>query len=140
MAAGTFGEPQHADDENWEWVEIRSRHRLRPGMFVAQVTGRSMEPMIPDGSYCLFASPVEGSRQGKTVLVQLRDAVDPETGERFTVKRYESEKVQVDDSWRHTKITLKPLNTEFEAIELSDVQEGQVGVIAECVEVLDRSP
>ena len=137
MAAGTFGEPQHADDENWEWVEIRSKHRLRPGMFVAQVTGRSMEPMIPDGSYCLFASPVEGSRQGKTVLVQLRDAVDPETGERFTVKRYESEKVQIEGSWRHTKITLKPLNPEFEAIELTDVQEGQVQVIAECVEVLE---
>ncbi|HKZ01557.1 MAG TPA: type I restriction enzyme endonuclease domain-containing protein [Pyrinomonadaceae bacterium] len=137
MAAGTFGDPQHVEDENWDWVEIRSKHRLRPGMFVAQVTGRSMEPMIPDGSYCLFASPVEGSRQGKTVLVQLRDAVDPETGERFTVKRYESEKVQQDDSWRHAKITLKPLNPEFEAIELADVQEGQMQVIAECVEVLE---
>jgi len=137
MAAGTFGKPQHIEDENWEWVQVKSKHRLRPGMFVAQVTGRSMEPMIPDGSYCLFASPVEGSRQGKTVLVQLRDSVDPETGERFTVKRYESEKVQIGDSWRHTKITLKPLNPEFEAIELADVQEEELKVIAECVEVLE---
>jgi len=137
MAAGTFGDPQYVEDENWEWVEIRSKHQLRSGMFVAQVTGRSMEPMIPDGSYCLFASPVEGSRQGKTVLVQLRDAVDPETGERFTVKRYESEKVETDDSWRHSRITLKPLNPEFEAIELADLQEGQMRVIAEGVEVLE---
>ncbi len=136
MAAGTFGDPQHVEDENWEWVEVRSKHRLRSGMFVVQVTGRSMEPMIPDGSYCLFASPVEGSRQGKTVLVQLRDAVDPETGERFTVKRYESEKVQSEGSWHHTKITLKPFNAEFEAIELTDVQEGQLQVIAEFIEVL----
>ncbi len=37
----------------------------------------------------------------------------------------------------HTKVRLKPLNTEFEAIELADVQEGQVQVIAECVEVLE---
>ncbi len=137
MAAGTFSDPQHIEDENWEWVEIKSKHRLRPGMFVAQVVGKSMEPAIPNGSYCLFSAPVEGSRQGKTVLVQLRDAVDPETGERFTVKRYESEKVETDDSWRHTKITLKPLNPEFEAIELADAQEEELRVISECVEVLE---
>ena len=98
-----------------------------------------MEPMIPDGSYCLFAAPVEGSRQGKTVLVQLRDAVDPETGEQYTVKRYESVKIETDDSWRHARITLKPLHPEFEAIELVGAQEGQVTVIAECVEVLDTA-
>ena len=49
-------------------------------MFVAQVVGKSMEPVIPDGAYCLFASPVTGTRQGKTVLVQLRNGADPETG------------------------------------------------------------
>ncbi len=136
VAAGAFGDPQHLDDENWDWVEIVSKRRLRPGMFVAQVVGKSMEPAIPDGSYCLFAAPVEGPRQGKTVLVQLRDNVDSETGERYTVKRYESNKVAEDDSWRHTTITLRPANSEFAALELTDVQEGQVQVIAECIEVL----
>ncbi len=136
VAAGAFGDPQHLDDENWEWVEIKSNRRLRPGMFVAQVVGKSMEPAIPDGSYCLFAAPVEGSRQGKTVLVQLRDAVDAETGERYTVKRYESEKVGSDGSWSHSKITLKPVNPDFYSIELIDVMEGQLKVIAECIEVL----
>jgi len=37
---------------------------------------------------------------------------------------------------RHSTITLKPVNPEFEPIELTDAQEGQVQVIAECVEVL----
>jgi SOS-response transcriptional repressor LexA len=87
----------------------------------------------------LFAAPVEGSRQGKTVLVQMRDAIDPESGERYTVKRYESEKVRDDSSWHHAKITLKPINPSFEAIELSDAEEGQVQVIAECIEVLGSS-
>lgn len=59
-------------------------------MFVIQVVGKSMEPAIPEGSYCLFRTPVEGTRQGKTVLVQLRDATDPETDQRYTVKRYRS--------------------------------------------------
>lgn len=75
-AAGAFSDPQCIEDDAFEWVSVESRHRLRSGMFVAQVVGKSMEPAIPDGSYCLFRAPVEGTRQGKTVLVQLRDASD----------------------------------------------------------------
>ena len=135
-AAGAFGDPQHIEEEDWEWVTIDTRHRLRPGMFVAQVVGKSMEPTIPDGSFCLFAAPVTGARQGKTVLVQLREATDPETGERYTVKRYESEKAKTGDSWRHRRITLKPVNPDFAPIILSGTDEGQVRVIAEVVEVL----
>jgi hypothetical protein len=72
------------------------------------------------------------------VLVQLRDATDPETGHRYTVKRYESEKARSGDSWQHARITLKPSNPEFAPIELycNDVEEGAVQVIAEVVEVL----
>ena len=108
-------------------------------MFVAQVVGKSMEPAISDGAYCLFAAPVGGSRQGKTVLVQMRDAADPESGERYTVKRYESEKAGDGDSWRHTKITLKPVNADFEPIVLNAADEGSLQVIAEVVEVLGRA-
>jgi SOS-response transcriptional repressor LexA len=133
-AAGAFGDPQHVADDDVEWVEVDSERRLRPGMFVAQVVGRSMEPGIEDGSYCLFATSVTGSRQGRTVLVQLRDATDPATGHRYTVKRYESEKARAGDSWRHTKITLKPTNPAFAPIVLEDVEEAAVQVIAELVE------
>jgi type I restriction enzyme R subunit len=135
-AAGAFSDPQHIEDDGFEWVEVGSRHRLRPGMFVAQVVGKSMEPVIPDGSWCLFRAPVEGTRQGKTVLVQLRDAIDPETGQRYTVKRYESEKAQIGDSWRHSKITLKPLNPDFAPIVLMGGGQGELRVIAQLVEVL----
>jgi ATP-dependent helicase YprA (DUF1998 family)/SOS-response transcriptional repressor LexA len=136
-AAGAFGEPQNFQEGDWDWVEVESRHRLRKGMFVAQVVGKSMEPAIPDGSYCLFSAPVTGTRQGRTVLVQLRDEADPETGERYTVKRYESAKaVSEDGAWRHLKITLKPINPAFQPIELKCEDEGVVNVIAELLEVL----
>jgi type I restriction enzyme, R subunit len=135
-AAGAFGDPQHIEGEGFEWVAVESRHRLRKGMFVAEVVGKSMEPAIPDGAYCLFRAPVEGTREGKTVLVQLRDASDPETGQRYTVKRYESEKAAKGDSWRHERITLKPVNPGFEPIVLTDANAGDVQVIAEVVEVL----
>lgn len=105
-------------------------------MFVARVTGRSMEPRIPDGSYCLFRSPVSGTRQGRTVLVQLRDEVDPDTGLRFTVKRYRSEKTADEDGWRHVKILLEPVNPDFQPIELTADDEDSVVVTAELVEVI----
>jgi SOS-response transcriptional repressor LexA len=135
-AAGAFGNPQQIDEDDFEWTAVDTRHRLRPGMFVAQVVGKSMEPAIPDGAYCLFASPIEGTRQGKTVLVQLRDATDPETGQRYTIKRYESEKAKRGDSWRHTRITLKPVNPDCEPIVLTDRDDGELEVIAEMIEVI----
>jgi SOS-response transcriptional repressor LexA/ribosomal protein L40E len=136
-AAGAFSDPQTIIDGDWSWAKIETHRGLRLGMFVAQVVGKSMEPAIPDGSYCLFSSPVPGTCQGKTVLVKLRDSDDPETGERFTVKRYESRMVAADDgTWRHLKITLKPNNPDFQPIELTCDDEGSVQVIAEMVEVL----
>ena len=101
---------------------------VRPGDVRTQdsdLAGRSMEPAIPDGAYGLFRAPVRGTRQGKTVLVRLRDATDPETGARYTVKRYESEKAADGDSWRHARITLRPNNPEFEPIVLTGADEGR---------------
>src|SRR5919205_939390 len=99
-----------------------------------------MEPEIPDGALCLFSAPVEGPRQGRAVLVQLHDEVDPETGERYTVKRYESEKAAADGSWRHSRITLKPVNPDYAPIELSPEQGERLQVVAELVEVLGAGP
>ena len=138
-AAGYFSELQSAPAGEWdaEWVEADTHRRLRPGMFVAKVVGKSMEPAIPDGSSCLFTGPVSGTREGRTVLVQLRDSIDPETGGRYTVKRYSSEKgVSQDGTWRHVKITLRPNNPDFHPIELTVEDEGNVQVIAEFLEVL----
>ena len=135
-AAGAFSNPQYIEDDGFPWVEVASRHRLRKGMFVAQVVGKSMEPTIPDAAWCLFRAPVEGTRQGKIVLVQLRDAIDPDTDQRYTVKRYQSEKAEAGDSWRHVKITLKPVNPDFEPIVLTGADDGELQVIAELVDVL----
>jgi SOS-response transcriptional repressor LexA len=72
--------------------------------------------------------------------VQLRSAVDPETGHRYTVKRYESEKTADGDTWRHTRIRLKPNNPAFAPIELEESDEGAVQVIAELIEMLGTVP
>lgn len=138
-AAGYFGEAQAFDPDSVEWVEIDTGHTLREGMFVTQVTGKSMEPRIPDGAYCLFRAPVTGTRQGKVVLVELRDQVDPESGLRYTVKRYESEKVEgAEHAWRHVRIVLQPENPQFEPIVITAEDEMELAVVAELVEVLGR--
>jgi hypothetical protein len=54
-AAGAFSDPQHVEE-----TAVHSKRRLHSGMFVAQVVDKSMEPVIPDGAYCLFAAPVNG--------------------------------------------------------------------------------
>jgi len=56
--------------------------------------------------------------------------------ERYTVERYASTKAKKDAAWQHERITLKPLNTDFQPIELTGVDEGQLRVVAELVEVL----
>ncbi|MHB0928821.1 MAG: type I restriction enzyme subunit R domain-containing protein [Candidatus Nanopelagicales bacterium] len=134
-AAGVFGDSQAVEPDGW--VEPNTQRRLRTGMFVAQVVGRSMEPKIPDGGWCLFSSPVEGSRQGRIVLVQHRDIHDPETGGSYTVKRYESQK-EVDGSggWRHSEIRLVPENSDFAPIVLREGIDDVLRVIAEVVDVL----
>ena len=115
---------------------FRDRHR-RSGGTAGQFRCKTA---FPDGAWCLFRAPVKGTRQGKTVLVQLRDGIDPETGQRFTVKRYASVKAQADDTWRHTRITLSPVNPDFASIVLTPDGESDLEVIAELVEVLQGDP
>src|SRR5271165_1459640 len=132
VAAGKFLENQEVSEDGWE--ETPADLRLTPQLFVAKIAGRSMEPRIPDGSLCVFRHDVTGSRQGRLVLVE---QLGGGANDRYTVKRYSSEKAQREDgSWLHEKITLQPLNPEFEAWTL-DPEEEKFRIVAEFVRVLE---
>jgi len=135
VAAGPFLENRVVEEEAWE--EVPPGLRLTPEMFVAGIVGRSMEPLIPDGSLCVFRRGVTGSRQGRLVLVE---ALEPGAGDRYTVKRYRSEKRQTGENdageWAHERIRLESLNPEFEAWDL-DPQEDRYRILAEFVQILD---
>ncbi len=132
VAAGPFLENRVIEEEAWE--EAPPGLRLTREMFVARIAGQSMEPLIPDGSLCVFRKGVTGSRQGRLVLVE---ALDSGAGDRYTVKRYRSEKVQKESGeWSHQRITLEPLNPRFEAWDL-DPEEARYRILAEFVQVLD---
>jgi len=129
-AAGKWGDGMEVEPEGF--LEVLDDIRLTQDMFVAHVQGKSMEPKIPDGSLCIFRAGVAGSRSGRDVLVENFGLAENEG--RYTVKRYVSEKRYTQDGWEHTRITLKPLNPEFEPW---DLEPGQFRVLAEFVRVLE---
>jgi DUF2075 family protein len=111
IAAGDFSKEQWLQD--CQYAELPDHFTAKPGFFIAQVIGESMNRRIPNGSWCLFREPSDGSRNGKVVLVQSRDIQDLDTGGQYTVKIYRSEKTETGDSWAHQKIRLEPDSMDF---------------------------
>lgn len=120
--------------EQLGWMKVNLPVKLGPDMFIAQVVGKSMEPTIKDGDYCIFRFERGGSRNGLVVLVESRHVSDPESFQSYTIKRYRSKKVyQPDGTWVHEKIILSPDNIDFEDIIIENVREDEFKVIAEFV-------
>ena len=136
VAAGPFLENPVIETgvgEDQAWEEAPAGLRLTREMFIAEIVGHSMEPLIPDGSLCVFRRGVTGSRQGRLVLVE---ALGEAGSDRYTVKRYRSDKRQNDaGEWAHERIRLEPLNPTFAAWDL-DPQEDRYRILAEFVQVL----
>lgn len=132
VAAGPLLDNQEVSEEGWE--EVPADLVPTCGMYAARITGRSMEPLIPGGSLCVFRKDVTGSRNGRLVLVE---ELGRGGNDRYTVKRYRSEKTRLPDgSWSHQRIRLEPLNPDFEAWDLKPEEE-RFRVLAEFVRVLD---
>lgn len=132
-AAGFWGAESVPEEIGWAAVPDV---RLREGMFMAQVQGSSMEPLIHDGAWCLFRRCPGGSREGRIVLVQFNSLGDPENGGRFTVKKYHAEKVADADGWRHGRIQLLPLNPEFQPIELIEENASDLIIVGEYLQAV----
>ncbi|MBN8732490.1 MAG: hypothetical protein J0L64_18245 [Acidobacteria bacterium] len=131
-AAGGYSERQTAEIE--QWIEVPPGTRMSQDLFAAHVIGASMEPRIPSGSLCLFRKFGAGSRNGKLVLVE--DQSEPESGERYTIKRYRSEKSITDEGdWQHEAIWMEPLNPAFEPWQLTEDKPARV--VGEFLAVLD---
>jgi hypothetical protein len=141
IAAGTFSDVRTLEDGVLDWVALPDWVRPQPGLFVAQVLGESMNRRIPNGAWCLFRANPSGTRQGKVVVVQHRSIADPETGGRYTIKLYSSEKIPSDDGgWQHERITLRPDSDrpEFAPIVIEvGAGDNEFAVVAEMLLVLE---
>lgn len=135
-ACGRFGDGESGELEGW--IEAKGiRGRLSTDMFVVRACGHSMEPRIQDGQYCVFKANPSGTRHGKIVLAQHRELCDPETGGAYSIKEYRSTKTADLESgtWRHERIALHPLNSDYEDIPV--VRGDDVKIVGELVDVFD---
>jgi len=132
VAAGPF-RSNAAEISAGEWLETPPGLEIDEDMFIATIRGHSMEPRIPDGSLCVFRRSVIGSRNNRLVLVRNAELADEN---RFSVKRYHSEKAAHDDSFVHTHIWLESLNPEFPSWDL-DPDEEKYQIVAEFVQVVE---
>ena len=126
-----FLENEEVTDQGW--IEAPENLRLTPDMFVAEIAGHSMQPLIPDGSLCVFRHGVAGSRQERLVLAESLDAIG---NNKYAVKRYQSTKAATEEGWRHERIRLESLNPEYPSWDL-DPDEEKYRIVAEFVRVLD---
>lgn len=131
QAAAGFWGPECLPSERG-WAEIAGV-KVKRGMFLVRARGRSMEPLIPDGKWCLFRECPLGSRDRRVVLVQFHSMIDREEGGRFTIKRYRSEKTVDGEGWKHERIWLEPINGEFEPIEVTEESGREMVVVGEFV-------
>lgn len=144
IAAGHWGPDCGGFEKSLEsaedWIPLPKGVRPEQRAFVARVDGGSMEPLVPSGSWCVFGPAPEGSRQGKNLLVWHAAIVDPDGHGQYTLKRWDSKKTipsdDAQESWQHTEIFLKPLNSDFAPIQISPEDADSVRVLAELLRVL----
>ena len=116
------------------WVDV-SGYGFRPDLekhFVVHAKGDSMLPKIHDGDLCVFEWYLAGSRNGEIVLTQCRD-FDSDYGGKYTIKKYYSEKTVTEEGWYHTKVELRPLNSDFDVIEMDDSSEYKTIGVLKCI-------
>lgn len=135
-SAGAFGDEQIPTSIGW--MRVAASRQLTSDMFVARVVGRSMEPGIPNGSWCLFrqftaGAPPPISLDGRRVVVELRNATDPDTGGAYTLKRWRVASRTPEGAI--LAIDLLPDNRDFGTLHLTP-EDGDLRVIAEFLEVV----
>lgn len=135
-ACGAFEEEEKPETDEWKDVTGHGFTPDKDRYFVVRAKGNSMLPRIKDGDFCVFewANYFAGTRNGEIVLARTYE-FDPEFDGKYTIKKYSSEKLETEDSWRHVKIELHPLNHDpkYSTIEVNEDMEKQIIGFLKCV-------
>ena len=131
VAAGAFSESQMPDAIAFARVEGLA---LRPGHFVAQVVGDSMNEIAPAGAWCLWehlnTGGVAPPAPGQNLLVRRPDERDPDFGE-YTFKH-----LAEGPDGRY----LAPRTTNKNHQRIPLAKDANVTAVAQFVAVLDEDP
>ncbi len=134
---GGFSEPQAPRAQGWMRVQVG--RRLSKGMYVSKVEGRSMEPGVPSGSWCLFrhfppgSAPSPVALNGRRVVVQLRADESVTDGGTYTLKRLRVR--EVDEHGAARVVSLVPDSPLYGERRI-DRAAGDVTIVAELLEVV----
>ncbi len=132
IAAGDFSDAQSLEDDAIEWAALPDHICIRPGMFIAQVVGESMNRRIRNGSWALFRADDGGSRQGKIVLAERNEIGDPENAGRYTLKLYDARKIEGMDGIEYQAVVLRPDSTDprYKPVDLDLEDPDRARIIA----------
>jgi hypothetical protein len=134
-AAGAFGTSQAPEPTGW--MHVAPEPGFDRACFVARTKGASMLPHVPDGAWVLFRrweeAPPLRALDGRRVLVELRADDDPDTGGRYTVKRWRS--AAFDDDGNLARVELRPDNPACRTLSLT-ADDGALRVVAELLRVI----
>jgi SOS-response transcriptional repressor LexA len=135
-AAGSFSEMQSEKDFNL--ITVPEKYKSNDDYFACKIKGESMNKIIPNNSICIFKKYIGGSRNGKIVLVENKDFLDPDFNSSFTVKTYSSEKIVTDEGWQHSSIVLRPnsYDKKYKNIIIDENNGSNMNVVGEFVTVL----
>ena len=128
-ACGYFENGGNPETEGWLDATDKGFTPDPKRYFVIHAKGRSMLPKIKDGDLCVFEWCEGEPINGDITLTQCVD-VDLDYGERYTIKRYYSEKT---DSAYNNRIELRPLNSDYETIVLQPDNDYRTIGIFKCV-------
>ena len=115
------------------WVRPKENLLIQKGMFVAQVHGAAMEPLIPAGAWCVFKPAGKGNREGKTCLVRHSGIADPAMGGQYTVRKWYSSPATPGG---FSKVTLRGISPGAAPIVLEPRKAEEVEVLAEWVRTI----
>jgi SOS-response transcriptional repressor LexA len=134
VAAGEFSDFQEGGTE--AWVRPGTGVSVAKGLCIVQVRGRSMEPEIPDGAYCLFSRGAWTPKNGDVGIFSLHESVDPDSGDRFTVKRVRFRREDREDGPVQVG-SLVPANPEYQPIVVDNPEDwGAIKPFAKFLKVL----
>lgn len=129
IAAGDFSDVQMLEHDAIEWVALPDHIRIKPGYFVAQVVGESMNRRVPNGSWVLFSTDMRGSKQGRMVLVERSELGDSEDSGRLTLKIYDARKSEGVDGISYDQVLLKPDSSDPKFRSISLDMNGEMGAV-----------
>lgn len=116
------------------WIEVTGRGFVPDSKrhFIIHAKGKSMEPLIKNGDLCVFEWSEGEPENGDITLTQCLD-IDEDYGERYTIKRYYSEKVAGEYGSQNSRIELRPINSAYNKIVLEPEKAYRTVGVFKCV-------